>query len=328
MKNLKRLLLQLEMIKRVLAWIFESQWNDLILSVPAFKAAADVLQAKSDAIDVKIANYRTVIKGIAVQKRAARKKLAESSYQIMSSVRSWALKNNNFQLAASMDVTLSGLMHLPYIALIQKITGAISTVQPLVPQLATFNVTPQNFELWQQDNLALADLLNGPKSAIEQRKALGSIIQADVKNALDFLNNQLTPLMANFLSTPLFYITFFNNKRIGTGNVHHTRLLANVVSELLTPYFGITVTINEYTDPQTGKVYKADKAITDAQGNCEVSAFFPGFRTVTISGPQIQTTTFPAIDFKSGKAVIFQFVVQPAFNLPASQPQQPPIVTA
>jgi hypothetical protein len=323
MKSLKNLLLQLEMIKRVLSWIFESQWTVLINSIPAFKQAADSLQTMADNIDTKIANYRQVIKGVAVQKRAARKKLAESSYAIMSSVRSWALKNSNFELAAAMQVTLAELMHMRYITIIQKTGGAISTVEPLVPQLATYNVTPANFTLWQEDHSAMNSLLNGPKSAIQQRKALGTIIATDVKSALDFLNNQLTPLVANFLTTPLFYITFFNNKRIGKGNVLHTRLLANVVNELLVPYYGLTVTVDEYTDPQTGKIYKAEKAITDPQGNCEVSAFFPGFRTVTISGPNIITTTFPALEFKSGKPTIFQFVVQPAFNnIPASQENQ------
>jgi len=131
---------------------------------------------------------------------------------------------------------------------------------------------------------------------------------------MDFLDNQLTPLVANFQSTPEFFIGFYNNKRIGQPNTHHTRLIAHVVNEVGTPYYALTVTVDQYTDPKTGKTYVADSAITDPDGNCEVSGFFPGFRTITISGDGITTTTFPAIEFLSGKAENREFIVAPSFN--------------
>ncbi len=323
MKNLKRLLQQLAMINRILIFLFLPKWSNLINSIPGMTAACTRLQEMADSINLKIDEYRQAIKGITKQKRDARIKLAASSFAIMSSVRSWAIKNSNFELAAAMTVTLAELKTMRYDKLIQRVGGAITTITPLVPQLSDFNVNPANFLLWKADHTAMKNLLSGPQSAIQQRKTLGSIISNDVTEALDFVDNQLNPLMSNFLSTPEFYNGFQNLKRIGTGNVFHTRLVARVVNEVGAPYYAITVTVDQFTDPETKKTYEADSAITDSNGNCEVSEFFPGFRTVTVSGPGIQTTTFPATEFRSGKAEIREYVVAPSFNnLPSPSPEQ------
>lgn len=321
MKNIKSTLLQLAMVKRILAFVFDPQWSTLRTSIPAFKTACDHLQALADAFDAEIAQYRKIISGIAVQKKDARIALAQSSFAIMSSVRSWALKNSDQILAANMKVSLSQLKNMPFAALVQKATQAISVVTPLVPQLADFNVTNASITQWNADLANMNSLISGPKSAIVARKTLGATITIDMKSMLNFLDNQLTPLVSNFLSIPEFFLGFYNNKRIGKPDVHHTRLIANVADELGKPYYSVTVTVDKFTDPVTGKIYAADSAISDSAGNCEVSAFFPGFRTVTISGSNIETKTFPAINFKGGKSETRQFVVKPSFsNIPQSAP--------
>lgn len=169
----------------------------------------------------------------------------------------------------------------------------------------------------------MQDILTGPKSAITQRKTLGSLIAKDMKETMNFLDNEMTPLVSNFQNTPEFFIGYQNNNRIGMPNVHHTRLAAVVVNEIGTPYFGALVTVDQYTDPNTKKTYNAAAAITNENGVCDVSEFFPGMRTVTISGTGIKTTSFAAMNFEKGKTIPFTFTVQPAFtNMPAPQ-QQP-----
>src|SRR6185436_3527608 len=317
MKNLKQLLQQVFMFVKIIALVFDSRWQSLIASVPAMQTACDAFKSMVNGISEKISRYHAITRGIAEQKHAARTALNQISYSVMSSARSWAIRNADFETAAKLDITFAEARHMPYKNFMPLIENSISIVQPLVPQLAEFNVTPAIFADWTAKFTAMQDVLTGPQSAIKARKALGIQITADVKMAMEFLDGQITPLVANFQGTPEFFNAFFLNKRIGSSNVHHTRLHAHCQTELGAPVFGITVTVNAFTDPQTGKTYAADSAITDVNGNCEVSEFFPGYRTVTLSGPGIETTTFPAMQFEKGKAILQSFTVRPSFtNIP------------
>ena len=166
----------------------------------------------------------------------------------------------------------------------------------------------------------MENILTGPQSAIQERKTLGAVILNDVKDAMDFLNNQITPLVANFQSTPEFFIGFHNNKRIGLPDTRHTRLLATCKDELGKSYANLIVTVDAFTDIKTGKSYPAASAFTDPNGVAEVIEFFAGYRTVSISGQGIESQTFPAIQFENGKAVSHTFTIKPKFtNIPAPQ---------
>jgi hypothetical protein len=275
----------------------------------------------ANTINTKLGEYRKVINGITTDKRNARAALAQSSFTTMSSVRSYALQNDMQDLAAQMDVNLSELQTMAYQMLIFKIESAQPVVQPLVPQLADFNITPASFLAWQTDLQTMKDLLTSTSSAIKHRKALGETIQSDMQDAMSFLENQTEPLIANFISTqPDYYREWFTMRRIDITGIHHTRLFATVQNEIGNPVFGATVTVDLYTDPDTGKTYQPVSAVTTPEGTCLVSAFFPGMRTVTISGNGIVTKTFPAIEFKKAQQVDMIFEVQPQFNIPAPQP--------
>lgn len=321
MTNLKRLLLQLAMIKRLIAFLFAAEWKSLKDSIPALKKSADDLKDYAASLDARLAEYRNVLKGIAQQKSLARKALAASTYASMSSTRSWAIKNNEMQIAQNMDVSIAELSSMAYAKLYQRAMGAIAVIQPMVADLVEYNVTPTSILAWQADIVAMDNLLVGPQSAQQARKTLGANIKTEMKQTLAFVDNQLSPLISNFLSNADFYLGYYNNKRIGNVTEHHTRLIASVFNDIKEPQYAITVTVDEFTDPDTGKHYKSESAITNVQGLCEVSGFFPGNRTVTISGANIETRTFPASSFKLGRAISRNFEVKPVFdNIPAAAP--------
>src|SRR6185295_18847318 len=163
-------------------------------------------------------------------------------------------------------------------------------------------------------------LENGPKSAIEQRKSIGSQLLVDTKAAMDFFNDQFLPLATNFRTNNAFWFDLVITKRIGKTDNRHSVLLAHCQSELGNPFYGLIVTVDTFTDPVTGKTYKSASATTDPNGDAEVIEFFAGIRTVTISGEGIETKTFPAIQFEKGKAISKTFTVRPSFtNIPAPQ---------
>jgi hypothetical protein len=259
-------------------------------------------------------------RGIAAQKRAARIDLNQLSYSIISSARSWCIKNSNFELASKFELTPAEIKKMPYKLYTPYIGECITLIGPLVPQLAAFNITPESFQLLKEKYQTLKEI--NPGKAIKDRKALGKVIKQDVKSAKEFIDNQITPLMGNFQNAPEFFLGFYANKRIGLPDVHHTRLQAHVVTDLGDVY-AATVRVDAYTDPVTNKHYEAVSSVTDPTGKCEISGFFPAFRTVTVSGQNIETKTFPAVLFQKAKVVVQTYTVTPAFtNIPAPQQTQ------
>jgi len=255
---------------------------------------------------------------VAEEKKLAKQALAEAGFRIMSSCRSYAVKNG-IQLAGQMEVNLSDLLGMKYRNLIALMNNASALIEPLIP-LTDFNITQEIYDNWQTKIQDAQSLENGPKSAIVQRKSIGSELLTDMKAVMAFFNNEFKPLATNFRSNNTFWFQFVNEKRIGLPHTHHTRLLAHCQSELGNNFYGLTITFNQFTDPATGKTYEAVSAVTDPNGDAEVIEFFAGNRTVTVSGPNIETTTFPAINFESGKAVSHTFTVRPLFTgIPAPQ---------
>ena len=320
MKNLKNLLQQLLMFAKILGLVFDTRWDSLRASVPAYKQACDDFKLLVAEINSKIASYHFITRGITAQKRTARLSLSITSYSIISSARSWGIKNGKTEIAAKLKVSYLEILKMTYKDFMPFIENSIALIQPLVPQLAAFNVTPQNFSDWSTQFSDFKTINTSPQSAIKERKTLGTVIVNDTKTAMDFLNNQITPLVSNFQSTPEFFIGFYNAKKIGLPNIHHTRLLAHCTDELGKPIYAAIVTVDQFTDPNTGKKYPAVSSITHPNGDAEVIEFFAGNRTVTIMGKDIVATTFSAHQFQSGKPVSKTYILKPAFtNIPAPQ---------
>ncbi len=315
--NLKHFLLQIAMLGRVVTMLF-GKWVAVKDSLPGFRAVCDKLKLLVDAINQKYDDYRKIIKTVAQQKKQAREALSEAGFVLMSSCRTYAQQNNMDALASKMDVNLSGLLGMKYRDLIALMNNASQEIFPLIPQ-ADFNITQGAYDDLQSKIADAQSLENGPKSAIEQRKSIGSQLLVDTKAAMDFFNNQFLPLATNFRTNNAFWYDLVITKRIGKTDNRHSALFAHCQTEVGESVYGITVTVNEFTDPATGKTYRAASATSDPNGDAEVIEFFAGNRTVTLSGPGIETTTYPAIPFERGKAVIKTFTVKPAFNIPAPE---------
>ncbi|MEP7169699.1 MAG: hypothetical protein ABI855_10050, partial [Bacteroidota bacterium] len=318
-KNLQHFLLQLLMLGRIIDLLFSDKWRSLKDSLPGFKAACDQLKLKFDALNQKYNDYRRIIKTVAEAKTIAKQALSESGYRLMSSCRSYAVKNGLTQLAEKMDVNLSDLLGMKYIDLIALMVNASSEIEPLIP-VPDFNITEEAYNELQTKIADAQSLQNGPKSAIQQRTSIGSQLLTDMKSTMQFFNNQLIPLASNFCGNNAFWSDFVIAKHIGNTDNRHCRLFAHCQDELGNDIYGITVTVDTFTDPNTGKTYRSASAITNPVGDAEVSTFFPGFRTVTLSGPNIVTTTFPAQIFERGREVVQSYTVRPSFqNIPAPQ---------
>ncbi|MEO5571414.1 MAG: hypothetical protein ABIT08_05260 [Bacteroidia bacterium] len=315
----KYFMLQLAMLSRIIQLLFSDQWRALKDSLPGFKDACDKLQILVNTLNQKLSAYKKIIKDVAQEKKLARQALAEAGYRLMNSCRSYAVKNGLTGLAIKMDVNLSGLLHMKYKDLIILMNNSSALIQPLIPQPG-FNITQEIYDDLQTKISDAESLENGPKSAINQRKSIGNELLIDMKSTMEFFDNEFVPLATNFRSNNAFWFQFVNDKHIGQPSSHHCRLLAHCQDELENPVYGITCTVDIFTDPNTGKTYKSASAVTNPEGDAEVTEFFAGYRTVTVSGPNIETITFPATVFEHGRLTSKIYTVRPKFqNVPAPQ---------
>jgi hypothetical protein len=328
--NVKRIQQQLSMVLNILAFVFDPIYQAILNSLAPYKEACEALQIMADNLSANLDIYRKLLKSLAEGKKAARLALAEVAYPIMSVARAYCLKNGLNNEASQLKCTLSELQHMSFPKIVSKMSIAIPIVENLLPQLGTYNITAAKMTQWSGRLTTLKNLMSTSTNAKKERTALGVIITQDMETMLKFFNEQPCTLVADFISTnPQYYISFQNIKRIGTPeSTRHTRLMAHCQSELGVPYFGLTVTVNEFTDPQTGKTYPAASSVTDPSGDSEVSGFFADFRTVTVSGPDVETTTFPALLFERSKALAHTFIVRPSFsNIPAPQEKQKKLIS-
>jgi hypothetical protein len=320
-------LAQLEMMKRLVAYALSATNTAITSSIVALLAGINALKAKTEDIDVMLQAYAQIITGIAADKKQARLDVAAVAYSILKSARSWAIANGNLELAAEFKTSLSGLKKTKYQLLVNKCNNWISVITPLVPSLSNYGITPAMMTDWQDKTDALNDLLTAPQSAIKDHKTLGAAIVTAINEGMTLTKEQIDGIVASLYQTETNYYNGYRTQReiIDPAN-HHTCMNATVVNELGQPYYGVKVTVDEVTvtNPNTGttKTYAAKWDTTDINGNAPVKTFYATTRTVTVSGPNIETTTFGPFAFVHGKTITQTFVVAPSFeNLPEPTPE-------
>lgn len=323
MKKLKYINQQMGMLIGMIAFLFNPINILIINSMVPLKDACIQLKAKVLALQSKLAQYRKLSQALTEAKGKARLDLAATLFPVISSARSYFIKNNRKDIADTINYTLKELMRMPFQDLLSLTLLAVQEIQPELSRLTAYGITATSLDTINAKYQILWDLMSSRTQAETRRHNLGVTITEDMGAIMNMFHNELTPLIGNFANTqPDFYNDFQKNKRVGQPHTTHTRLMAHVSTEIGTPYYGLTVTVDAFTDPDTGKTYKASSAVTNDEGNAEVSEFFAGPRTVTISGSTVITQTFAAITFSKGKSTNMEFVMQPAFTLPAPATKQ------
>jgi hypothetical protein len=314
---------QLLMMKRILDYAFAPANIGTTNSIVALSAAFNLLKGKVTTIDEMLELYEQILKGIAAEKKQARLTLAENSYAILKGAKAWAIATGKLDLAAQWTVSLSALKRMKFETLSLKESNWISTVTPHAADLADYNVTPAMMTAWNTANDDFNTLLNAPQLASKNHKNLGKNIFTAINTAMELTKGQIDGIVATLmLQQPGYYSGYRTQREILEPKHRHTTLLATVVNELGQPFYGVTVTVDEYihiSDNGKTTVHPAHSATTDINGKALANKFFAAARSITVSGPGITTKTFGPIQFERGKALTQTFVVSPSFeNLPES----------
>ena len=290
--------------------------------VIVFKQGITDVKAKVDKIN--LLRQMLNITGTAADKKNLRNILCDITISITYPVRAWAFTNKNGDLYDKVKTSRSSFFDMSAAHLVATVNALYTTILPLLPQLteAGIALTDSDFELMINACNSFNNITTAPQAGIQNRKSINKTINDLVKEANQICHIILDNNIVSFNSLDKTYVQeYYIKRKVTPLGVRHTRLLANLSTDL-GPCINCTVTVNAFT--KEGKTYKPASAITDINGNCIISTFESGIRSVTLSGDSIETTTIENILFENGKTMQRDFVCAPKFNgLPASKVETP-----
>ena len=302
-------------IGKVINYCTSADHSPVVNSIPAFQADIVSLTAKQTAINNLKTQQESSITGFTETRKNLFNALVEVSYTQLRRGMAYA-KKNDATLFSKLNISMSTLKRMKFSDIGTKMQGCHTALSAVgVDLLAAFGITPESLENWAASISQYTQYISTPPTKRSEHKAITQSLKEAIIDANDFLRTEVSYHADAFINVNnLFYLGFKDQLRINMGSIHHTRLVATLRDDIGNFYPNCKVTVNEFTHPETGKTYKAYADYTNINGQCTVSGFEPGIRTVTISGPAIETKTFTNINFVRAKAVEKVFACTPAFN--------------
>ncbi len=315
----------LDMFNRVISFTADPQNIAITNSIPALQQGATVtLVNKVNAINALIFPQSQNITGAAIQKRVFKKSATNLTMIVISGTKAFCKATGDENLFKSIDFSATEVYDFKDNEFASKVNGFMTLLTPFQSQLLNYGVQVSNFnDVATAVNLYIT-WLTTPRSKIEYKETVNKSLKILFKDTNNFVRDILDPIVVTLnISQQQYYFGYRAARKHVPHGLRHNRINATVVNELNQPYVGIQVTVDAYTDPDTGKTYDAVTGNTDINGFATVEKFWPGNRTVTISGPGITTTTFGPYNFKEGNGITETYVCQPDFNnIPASKSEE------
>lgn len=296
--------------------------------VPAFAQGINSLASIVNQINVIAGSQSQSVAGGASQKEQERIALNQITYYIISASRGYFLSVGNVDAAKELNQSYSRIGRVDDGVIADRCNYWITLINPVINNLADWGVTPASMEAWSVAIEKYTGVANLPYNKKDARKKLTEDIAKLINQGRSICKNTLDTAIQSFnrLNEVDFIAEYKIARKLKPAPVHHTRLNATVTNEIGQPYFDITVTVNEMT--KNKKVYAAVSGTTNLQGQTTVREFEPGYRTITISGKNIQTQTSDPYKFQHGKDITLTFIAAPQFsNLPSSAEKVKVLVT-
>ena len=293
-------------------------------SVPALSDSITVLTDKVKAINDTESTLSSSITGYTDQKNSLKTNASLLAITVIRPSMAYATQQNDDVLLKQIQNTYTSIFTTKDAGFAAKVNAVIDILSQYQDKIKLFGVTAAALDAVKTAVALFDTFLSQPKTQRSDKKALNQMLDTMIKDANDYLRNSVIPIVGGLRTTETqYYLGFVASCKLDPKGTHHTRLDASIMNEVGQPFVGATVTLDEWTDPKSGKTYKAASSTTNIKGSTTVSEFFAGTRTVTVSGKGVVTKTFGPFRFENGKAMQQTFICQPQFdNLPAPKTEQ------
>lgn len=317
------LLMLLTAIRNTINYCTSSKWGPVVETVPAFSLDIQALKDKVKKIDGLISQYEEQVTGYTEMLSSLRTTLEEVAFTQITRGLAYSKKADPvlFKTLAQAK-TLSKIQRMKQSDLGQKMQAYYNGLSKVtISKLTPYGITAASLQNWADALKAYNDFLSTPRTEKVDRNAINKAIKECITDANDFMRTEVVFHARGFIqSNKDFYNGFEDSLRQIPVSDRHTRLLATLIDEEGNTYPYCQVSVDAFTDPETRKTYKAYYGYTNEDGQCTISGFQPGVRSVTISGDAIETKTFSSLRFVRAKAIERTFICTPAFrNIPSSQ---------
>jgi hypothetical protein len=282
--------------------------------IPARTTAFTLLGTNITAINAIVASQSSNISGVTTDKKVLRNNLDTLSIGIFAPALVWAKINQNNTLAAEFDYTLNDIQKVKDDSIVAFLTHRYSLINPPVPSIADYGITPALLTAWQAAMTAFQPIIATPRSARVSKKVytsqLSNLFQATNVHLRDTLDNLMLPFRTQNRDLYLGYRSsriIIDRRGPGTStpttpptptvNIKINGTVAGNMFPL--PNASITVTVGATNYPTiagAAGIYAVSipnpTVSTDATITASAPNFTPETRNITLEPNQNQTQDF------------------------------------
>lgn len=239
------------------------------------------------------------IRGITQEKLVKEDNLVNSTFDMLSRIKSLAAKTKNKELYEKADHTISSLRNLSNDELYYRALNVYDMAIEYSEALKPFGVDEQMREDYGKEANAYINYTAAPRIAIENRANATKMLAELFPKQMVFINYTLNPNMVRFNKTnPEFYASYLLACSIVDGPTYKLAAMGTTIDEetkLALENVSITFTLKE----GTGAVTVVRTAISTALGNWRIKTLEEGAYMVSFSRPEYDTITMNLYYFKN-----------------------------
>jgi hypothetical protein len=307
------------MVKKFQTWLdmlrsvaqLAQQNSAVVALIAAFLAGINSLKGKLQAIDAIIGQYGLAITGPAVTKARLREQLSQLTFSIISRVKAYAISINDDTLRNQCSLSLSALRKIVYTEVCQQTQALHDIIAPLVNQLQNYSISNADMQAWQTSITDLKTVLSIPRNTIVEHHKANVLISKLIHEAMSICYDILDPISIGFIQNGNedFYIEYKKIRKLVPYGLTTTKYKTLCTQEDGTPIPNAVVTIS-------GTVLSSK---TDINGKAHIDVVPIGMHIITVNAPGLDPKSSPELLFVKGKTTSYNFILTPAFNIPAPQ---------
>ncbi len=214
-------------------------------TVPAFETAADALRTIYNSIIDAAQQEEQAIKGITLDKSAARIALCQEAANIAAAVFAFAAAASNNTLKEQVNYPVSKLLLTKDELLIPACNNIHDLANTNIASLTDYGVTPARLTAFTNIVEDYQELIPSPRNAVTSKAAVRTSLTTLFKQADDIFKTQLDKIALQFKTSNIdFYNTYKQNRIILDAATSSTQVTGVITdSENNQPVAGVTVQV-------------------------------------------------------------------------------------
>jgi len=259
-------------------------------SIAAFLAIINALKVKLDDIIKIQGDINNPVTGVADQKELAKNTLVQTSILIMHSVYAYAMKNNNAELAAKMNVSKSKMERMKDSVLTGTVDAAIANVTEVLANLGAYNIDQDLLDAWKGKLKNFTDMVSDPKIAHDGIDVFRNKLQDLLRASVILMYNEADTVAMQYKLNNIDYYRGYRKARKLQPLVKHTKLRILVTTEQGMPVNGIIVTQDK----------SSNYIVTDINGRADLYIQIPKGTEIATNGIYSFTLSKDTMNIKTG----------------------------